>query len=423
MTRFASFVIFAGSRACHVIFACRAGRRRLAAGPRCRGAGRPAGPGPSAARCQGRADRPPGAGEEAAGAGAGDRPLGDGDPGETAGALGEALRERGYRDQVTAVTGAAITELAPRVGIRAACRAVGAAQAGWYRRHRDSPAPPAPVPHRQRRQPRALAPAERQAITGVLHGERLADVAPAEARATLLEEGTYPGSAPTFYLVLRERGEVRERRRQAARPATVKPELMAGHPNAVRSWDITKLAGPAKWTWHYLYVITDICSRHVTGWMVATRESAALAERLIAGTCANQGIGPGKLTIHADRGSSMTARPVAFLLAGPGITQSRSRPRVSNDNPYSESQFKTPKYRPGFPARSGSIEHARAHCQEFFPWYNREHRHAGLGLHTAADVRHGRAQAVRAARAEVPSAAHAAQPGTVRPPAAAAEAT
>jgi len=326
---------------------------------------------------------------------------------------------------VTAVTGAAITELAPRVGIRAACRAVGAAQAGWYRRHRDSPAParPAPVPHRQRRQPRALAPAERQAITGVLHGERLADVAPAEARATLLEEGTYPGSAPTFYLVLRERGEVRERRRQAARPATVKPELMAGHPNAVRSWDITKLAGPAKWTWHYLYVITDICSRHVTGWMVATRESAALAERLIAGTCAKQGIGPGKLTIHADRGSSMTSRPVAFLLAGPGITQSRSRPRVSNDNPYSESQFKTPKYRPGFPARSGSIEHARAHCQEFFPWYNREHRHAGLGLHTAADVRHGRAQAVRAARAEVPSAAHAAQPGTVRPPAAAAEAT
>src|SRR5579875_957882 len=191
MTRFASFVIFAGSRACHVIFACRAGRRRLAAGPRCRGAGRPAGPGPSAARCQGRADRPPGAGEEAAGAGAGDRPLGDGDPGETAGALGEALRERGYRDQVTAVTGAAITELAPRVGIRAACRAVGAAQAGWYRRHRDSPAPARP--------------------------------APAEARATLLEEGTYPGSAPTFYLVLRERGEVRERRRQAARPATVKP--------------------------------------------------------------------------------------------------------------------------------------------------------------------------------------------------------
>ena len=155
------------------------------------------------------------------------------------------------------------------------------------------------------------------------------------------------------------------------------------------SWDITKLHGPAKWTYYYLYVILDIYSRYAVGWMVATRESAALAEKLIAATCAKQGIGRDQLTIHADRGSSMTSKPVAFLLADLGVTQSHSRPHVSNDNPYSEAQFKTLKYRPGFPARFGSIEAARAHCQAFFAWYNHEHRHSGLGLHTAADVHHG----------------------------------
>jgi putative transposase len=305
------------------------------------------------------------------------------------------------------VTDAAITQLAPRIGTRAACRAAGVAQASWYRRHRVSPVRPrrAPVPHRDRAQPRALAAAERQAILDLLHSERFADTAPAEAWATLLDEGTYLGSVSTFYRVLRAAGEVRERRAQATHPAAVKPELIATGPNQVWSWDITKLHGPAKWTYYHLYVILDIFSRYAVGWMVATRESAALAESLIAATCHKQRIRPGQLAIHADRGSSMTSRPVAFLLADLGITQSHSRPHVSNDNPYSEAQFKTLKYRPRFPRQFTSIEHARAHCQEFFPWYNDQHRHSGLGLHTASDIHHGHAPAVQAARADILTAA------------------
>jgi putative transposase len=179
----------------------------------------------------------------------------------------------------------------------------------------------------------------------------------------LLDEGTYLGSVSTFYRVLRGAGEVRERRRQATHPARVKPELQARGPNQVWSWDITKLLGPQKWTYYHLYVILDIYSRYVTGWMLATRESAALAERLIADTCARQGIGRDQLTVHADSGSSMTSKPVAFLLADLGITESHSRPHVSNDNPFSESQFKTMKYRPSFPGRFGSVEAARSWCQ------------------------------------------------------------
>jgi putative transposase len=310
------------------------------------------------------------------------------------------------------VTSEAITAMAPRIGTRAACRAAGVAQASWYRRHRASP-PPArrpPVPHRDRCQPRALSPAERQAILGHLHSDRFADLAPAEVWAILLDEGTYLGSQSTFYRLLRAASGTRERRRQAIHPAAVKPELLAAGPNQCWSWDITKLHGPAKWTYYHLYVILDIYSRYAVGWMLATRESAALAEKLIASTCADQGISRGQLTIHADRGSSMTSRPVAFLLADLGITQSHSRPHVSNDNPFSEAQFKTLKYRPYFPARFTSVEHARAHCQEFFRWYNGEHRHSGLGLHTAADVRHGHAAAVRAARADVLAAAYRAHP-------------
>jgi putative transposase len=306
------------------------------------------------------------------------------------------------------VTDQAIALLAPRIGTRAACAAAGVAQASWYRRHRASPAPPRPaaVPHRERVQPRALVPAERQAILDVLHSGRFADLAPAEAWAILLDEGTYLGSVSTFYRVLRQAGESRERRAQAAHPAAVKPELLATGPNQVYSWDITKLHGPAKWTYYHLYVILDVFSRYAVGWMVATRESAVLAEKLISQTCAKQGIGRGQLTIHADRGSSMTSKPVALLLADLGVTQSHSRPHVSNDNPYSEAQFKTLKYRPGFPARFTSIEEARAHCQAFFPWYNQAHRHGGLGLHTAADVHHGRARAVQARRADVLTAAY-----------------
>jgi putative transposase len=301
------------------------------------------------------------------------------------------------------VTDEAIALLAPRIGTRAACAASGVPQATWYRRHRISPPPqrPVPVPHAERVQPRALAPAERTAILAALHSGRFADTAPAEVWAILLDEGTYLGSVSTYYRVLREAGESRERRRQATHPATVKPELIATGPDQVYSWDITKLHGPAKWTYYHLYVILDIYSRYVVGWMVATRESAALAGKLIAATCEKQGITRGQLSIHADRGSSMTSKPVALLLADLGITQSHSRPHVSNDNPYSEAQFKTLKYRPAFPARFASIEAARAHGQDFFPWYNHEHRHGGLGLHTAADVHYGRAAAVRAGRAQV----------------------
>lgn len=310
------------------------------------------------------------------------------------------------------MTDAAITELAPHLGVRGACHAVGAAQASYYRRHRQSPPPPRPepIPHRQRHQPRALSTSEQQAILDALHSERFADLAPAEVWATLLDEGVYLGSESTFYRLLRRAGEVRERRRQATHPPKVKPELSADAPNQVWSWDITKLRGPAKWTYYYLYVIIDIYSRYVVGWMVASRETGPLAEMLIRQTCAKQGIGRAQLSIHADRGSSMTSKPVAFLLADLGVTQSHSRPHVSNDNPYSEAQFKTLKYRPDFPDRFDSIEHARRHCQDFFAWYNDEHHHNGIGLHTPADVHYGLAEAVRDKRAGVLAAAYAAHP-------------
>jgi putative transposase len=310
------------------------------------------------------------------------------------------------------MTDTAVSELAPVIGVRAACEAVGSAQAGWYRRHRQSPPPrrPAPVPHRDRVQPRALSEAERQAILDELHCERFVDVSPTEVWAIGLDEGRYLGSLSTFYRLLRDASGTRERRRQAMHPAAVKPELLATEPNAVWSWDITKLRGPQKWSWFHLYVILDIYSRYVVGWMVASRESAGLAEVLIRQTCAKQGIGPHQLTIHADRGSSMTSKPVAFLLADLGVTQSHSRPHVCDDNPFSEAQFKTLKYRPDFPVRFASIEAARLHCQDFFAWYNDEHRHTGLALHTAADVHYGLADTVRDKRAGVLDAAYAAHP-------------
>jgi putative transposase len=310
------------------------------------------------------------------------------------------------------VTDAAIAELAPHIGVRAACDAVGAAQAGYYRRHRQSPVParPSPVPHRERAQPRALSEGEQRAILAELHSERFVDLSPTEVWAILLDEGRYLGSISTFYRLLRRAGESRERRAQATHPAKVKPELVAHAPDSVWSWDITKLRGPAKWTYYYLYVIIDIYSRYAVGWMVASRESAQLAQVLIRRTCDKQDIGRDQLTIHADRGSSMTSNPVAFLLADLGITQSHSRPHVSNDNPFSEAQFKTLKYRPEFPAHFDSIEAARRHCQTFFPWYNDEHRHTGLGLHTAADVHYGLAEQVRDKRAAILDTAYADHP-------------
>jgi putative transposase len=260
------------------------------------------------------------------------------------------------------------------------------------------------------RQPRALSEAEEQVVLDVLHSERFVDMAPAEIHAILLDEGVYFCSVSTMYRLLARAGEVRERRRQATHPARVKPELVATGPNQVWSWDITKLHGPVKWSYFYLYSIIDIFSRYIVGWMIATAESAALAERLLADTIRKQHVDRGQLTIHADNGSSMASKPVAFLLADLGITKTHSRPHVSNDNPYSEAHFKTLKYRPDFPATFGSIEDARAFGAQFYAWYNTAHRHSGIGMHTPADLHHGRAAAVHAHRAHVLTDAYTAHP-------------
>ena len=300
---------------------------------------------------------------------------------------------------------AAIEELVPLVGVRKACEALGEAQARWYRRHRQSP--PAPRPARPpAAQPRALSVEERDRVREVLNSPEHVDEAPATVYAKLLDEGVYLASVPTMYRILRAHGEVRERRRHATHPAHKKPELIATAPNQVWSWDITKLAGPAKWSYFYLYVIIDIFSRYVPGWMLARAENAALAEALLAETVAKQQIGHGQLTIHADRGSPMTAKPVAHLLADLGVTKSHSRPHVSNDNPYSESQFRTLKYRPDFPDRFGSFEDAHAHCGRFFGWYNDDHRHSGIGYHTPADVHYGRAEHLQEKRGIVLAGAY-----------------
>ena len=247
-------------------------------------------------------------------------------------------------------------------------------------------------------------------MLGVLHSERFVDASPAQIWATLLDEGRYLASERTMYRLLAERDEVRERRNQLKHPPYTRPELLACRPNEVWSWDITKLKGPAKWTYHYLYVILDVFSRYVVGWTVQHRESAELAKALIAQAAGQQAITPGRLTVHADRGGSMTSKPVAFLLADLGVTKSHSRPYTSSDNPYSEAHFKTLKYRPAFPERFADIQQARAFCREFFDWYNHEHRHCGIGLMTPDAVHHGQAQALHAARARVLARAYAATP-------------
>jgi putative transposase len=309
-----------------------------------------------------------------------------------------------------------VTELGPRLGIAPTCAALGLPRATYYRRRWPQSAP-APRP----RSPRALSRDEHAAVLARLHAPRFVDLAPAEVYATLLDEGEYLCSERTMYRVLAAHGEVRERRDQLRHPHYAAPELLAARPNELWSWDITKLLGPAKWTYFYLYVMLDVFSRYVVGWMVAHRESATLAERFIHETCARQEIGRDQLTIHADRGAAMTSKPVAFLLADLGVTKTHSRPHVSNDNPFSEAQFKTLKYRPDFPERFGAIQDARAHCHVFFPWYNTEHRHTGLGLLTPYDVHYGFAEARVVARAEILAAAHAAHPerfprGVPQPP-------
>ena len=306
----------------------------------------------------------------------------------------------------------ALHVLAPEIGLAPACVALHINRAGIYRdnagrRHRLSPLrQPTPRP----RAPLALSELERQALREVLYSDRFADCAPRAVYARLLDEGRYVGSVRTMYRLLAVSGQSRERRNQCVHPAYVKPELLAVQPNEVWSWDITKLKGPVKWSCYHLYVILDIFSRYVVGWMIALRESAQLAEQLIAETVAKQHIAPGTLTLHADRGSSLRSKPVAALLVDLEVAKAHSRPHVSDDNPYSEAQFKTLKYRPDFPERFGSIEDARAHCQRFFQWYNGTHCHSGIGFMTPESVHDGRAHALFEQRAETLNVAFLANP-------------
>jgi putative transposase len=294
----------------------------------------------------------------------------------------------------------AVTEIAALVGIVLACTTLAIARATYYRTLR-----PRPVRERRRAPPRALGHDERRAVLDVLHEPRFVDLAPSEVYATLLDESRYLCSERTMYRILAANQEVRERRDQLRHQNHPRPELLATSPNELWSWDITKLLGPQKWTYFYLYVILDVFSRYVVGWMVAHEESAALARKLIEETCSRQGIEPDQLTLHADRGSSMTSKSVALLLADLGVTKTHSRPHVSNDNPFSESAFKTLKYRPGFPDRFVHIEHARAHGSLFFDWYNNEHHHGSLGLCTPRDVHYGLAARTLQRRAAVLDAA------------------
>jgi transposase InsO family protein len=245
---------------------------------------------------------------------------------------------------------------------------------------------------------RALTVPQRQEVLDLLHAPRFADQAPAEIYATLLDEGVYHCSIRTMYRLLDGNGEIRERRRQLRRPAYRKPELIAQRPNEVWSWDITKLKGPTKWSYFYLYVILDIFSRRVVGWCVADAETATLFGPLFDDAVAKHNVPPGQLTLHADRGGPMTAKATALLLADLGVTRSHNRPHTSNDNPFSESHFKTLKYQPRFPRSFGRIEDARGFCRAFFDWYNRDHHHAGIGLITPDQVHYGQTDAVHAAR-------------------------
>jgi len=284
------------------------------------------------------------------------------------------------------------------------CQALEIPRASFYRQQ-DKNTSTAPGVIRQRPE-HALSEAEQQTVLTTLHAPRFVDLAPPQVYAQLLEEGQYLCSIRTMYRLLAPNNEVRERRAVASRVVYTKPELLATQPNEVWSWDITKLKGPVKWTYYYLYVILDIFSRYVVGWMIADRESSSLAKRLITETCRKQQIIEDQLTLHADRGSSMKSKVVAQLLSDLGVTKTHSRPHVSNDNPFSESQFKTMKYRPEFPNRFGCIQDARAFGCDFFPWYNDEHRHSGVALYTPSDVHYGRVAEVQRRRQATLDAAY-----------------
>ena len=286
-----------------------------------------------------------------------------------------------------------VADVKARLGVAPTCAAMGVARSSFYRQQQ-----PQPVSAPRRTSPRALSAAERAGALAVLHEPRFVDLAPAQVYTRLLDEDRYLCSERTLYRILAANTEVRERRDQLRHPVYQKPELLATAPNQVWSWDITKLLGPVKWTYYYLYVLLDIYSRYVPGWLLATQESATLAKHLIAETCRRQAIDPGQLTTHSDRGPSMTSTSVALLLADLGVTKSLSRPHTSNDNPYSEAQFKTLKYRPEFPERFGSLQDGRGFCRTFFGWYNTEHHHSGIGMLTPAAVHYGQAPLIIAAR-------------------------
>lgn len=293
------------------------------------------------------------------------------------------------------------------IGVRAACAALQVPRSTLARARR-SAAPPRPTPPPALR--RALSADERAAVHATLNSDRFQDCAPREVYAELLEHEMYLCSVATMYRILGENQEIRERRDQLRHPAYTKPELLATAPNQVWTWDITKLLGPTKWTYYYLYVVLDLFSRKAVGWMLAARESAELAEQLVAETCARQSIAPHQLTLHADRGSAMISNTLALLLTDLGVLKSHSRPQVSNDNPYSEAQFKTLKYHPTFPAFFGSLADARAWAQEFFRWYNDEHHHLGLGLLTPTAVHAGQVIQIQQRRQAVLQAAYVAHP-------------
>jgi putative transposase len=296
-----------------------------------------------------------------------------------------------------------VERLGQQIGLRKACEVLEVPRSRVYRARQAKKAP------RLARRPtpaRALSAGERQQVLAELNSTRFQDQAPRDVYATLLDEGRYLCNWRTMYRILHEHLEVRERRNQLRHPAYVKPELLATRPNELWSWDITKLLGPSKWTYFYLYVILDVFSRYVVGWMVHVQETAHLAEDLIAETCRRQAIQPGELTLHADRGKAMTSKPLALLLADLGVTKTHSRPYVSNDNPYSEAQFRTLKYRPGYPQRFGCLQDARNWSRAFFNWYNYEHHHSGIQLLTPADVHFGRAVQVLNDRFQVLTAAY-----------------
>jgi len=292
-----------------------------------------------------------------------------------------------------------------KVGIARACNALGVARSSYYRSLL-----PAKALAKRQRPPRALTRVEKACVLLALNSEEFCDQAPRQIWATLLDKNQYLAHWRTMYRILEENGQVKERRLQLRHPIYEAPELLATRPNEVWSWDITRMRGPEKWSCFYLYVIMDIFSRYVVGWMIAQRESAILAKELITVSCQRQGVERNALTIHSDRGPSMTSKTVAQLLVDLEIEKSLSRPHVSNDNPYSEAQFKTMKYRPDYPKRFGSIEDARNWAREFFCWYNDRHHHSGIGLLPPAVVHYGNAVAHREQRMDVLGTAFAAHP-------------